>query len=326
VTADPDTQVGDALSYRPVRTDELEICTDIWRESINDYTRRLNQPDMEAESAPLLRLYTHLQASDPDRFVVATQSGRDDGTVERILGFAAAVQRERLWFLSMCFVRPRVQAAGVGRALVARIGPSSPGDRATDTVRATATDSAQPISNALYASLGIVPRVPLLNLIGLPTRPEAFGSLPSGVTPVAFEVLARDDHEGLAATVDGLDRELLGVAHPIDHAYIRKEGRRGWLYMGPDGAPLAYGYATEAGRIGPVASRDAALVAPILGHLSTAITPRGAFATWLPGTADQPVVAALRAGFRLEPFPILLCWDRPFADLSRYLPISPGLL
>ena len=47
---------------------------------------------------------------------------------------------------------------------------------------------------------------------------------------------------------------------------------------------------------------------------------------WLPGTADRALVAALRAGFRLDQFPILLCWDRPFADLARYLPISPGLL
>ena len=32
----------------------------------------------------------------------------------------------------------------------------------------------------------------------------------------------------------------------------------------------------------------------------------------------------LEAGLRLEPFPILLCWDRPSTDFSRYLPISPG--
>ena len=56
------------------------------------------------------------------------------------------------------------------------------------------------------------------------------------------------------------------------------------------------------------------------------MTPRGAFAIWLPGTADRAVTGALRAGFRLEPFPVLLCWDRPFADLTRYVPISPGLL
>ncbi len=327
MTVDPGLAVREALSYRPVRPDELEICTDIWRDSINDYTRRLNMPDLQAEVAPLLRLYTHLQATDPHRFVVATQAYGAGDAGERIVAFAAAFQRERLWFLSMCFVRPEVQAAGVGRRLLVEVGPRSPdGADKGETVRATATDSAQPISNALYASVGMVPRVPLLNLIGLPERPEAFGALPSGVTPVPFEVLARDGHDRLATTVDTLDRESLGVAHPIDHAYLRGESRRGWLYHGPDGAAVAYGYATEAGRIGPVASRDAGLLAPILGHLSSAITPRGAFATWLPGTADRAVVAALQAGFRLEPFPILLCWDRPFADLSRYLPISPGLL
>ena len=119
---------------------------------------------------------------------------------------------------------------------------------------------------------------------------------------------------------------MLGVAHPADHRFLRQESRTGWLYRGPDGAAVGYGYATEAGRIGPVAVRDPALLAPILGHLSSAVIPRGAFALWLPGTADRAVVPALQSGFRLDQFPVLLCWDQPFADLTRYLPISPGLL
>jgi len=322
VTTGPGLVVGDALTYRPVRPDELETCADIWRVSINDYIGRLGQPDLQTESGPIVRLYAHLQATDPDRFIVATRPDADGGGGERIVAFASAIVRERLWFLSMCFVLPDVQRGGVGRALVARTAPSDD----PDTVRATGTDSAQPVSNALYASLGMVPRVPLLNLIGLPTRPEALGSLPSGVTPVPFDRAAADDHRRLVDVVDALDRETLGVSHPVDHRFLRQEGRHGWLYLGPDGAPLAYGYAAEAGRLGPVASRDPLLLAPILGHLTSEVTARGAFAVWLPGTADQAVVGALGAGFRLEPFPILLCWDRPFADLSRYLPISPGLL
>jgi hypothetical protein len=290
--------------------------------SINDYIGRLNQPDMQSDSAPLVRMYAHLQSTDPERFVVATRPDVAAIGGERIVAFAAAVVRERLWFLSMCFVLPEEQGGGVGRTLLERIAP--PDDAAT--VRATGTDSAQPISNALYASLGIVPRVPLLNLIGLPTRPEAFGVLPPGMRPTPFDRVAADGHEELVAIVDALDRETLGVSHQIDHRYLRRENRRGWLYSGPDGAPLAYGYATEAGRVGPVASRDPDLLAPILGHLTTEVTPRGAFAVWLPGTADQAVMGALGAGFRLEPFPVLLCWDRPFVDLSRYVPISPGLL
>jgi GNAT superfamily N-acetyltransferase len=338
VTEAPPVATGDrapeGLTYRPARTDELEGCAEVWRDSINDYTRRLSQPDVPPETASLLRLYAHLQATDPERFVVATMPANETGArsaaaaddAERIVAFAAALVRERLWFLSMLFVLPELQGAGVGRALLARVGPRD----GEASFRATSTDSAQPIANALYASHGMVPRIPLLNLIGLPQEPDAFGSLPSGVTPVAFADLVGapggDGHRRLAEAVDGLDREVLGVAHPADHRFLRQENRTGWLYHGPDGVVVGYGYATEAGRIGPIAVRDETLLAPVLGHLSGAVTPRGAFALWLPGTADRAVVPALRAGFRLDQFPVLLCWDRPFADLARYLPISPGLL
>jgi GNAT superfamily N-acetyltransferase len=314
-----------APELRPVRPDELLACAEIWRVSINDYTHRLGQPAVPTEFAPLVRLYTHLQATDPDRFVVATAPDPDQPGADRIVAFAAAVCRERLWFLSMLFVLPDFQGAGLGRALLTRVSP--PTD-APDTVRSTATDSAQPISNALYGSLGMVPRVPLLNLIGLPERLDVFGELPSGIAVTPFEeVAATDDgHRALGAVLDDLDRALLGAAHPVDHRFLRGESRHGWLYRGPDGTPLGYGYAGESGRVGPVAATDEGLLAPILGHLMTVTAPRGAFALWLAGTADRAVVAALQAGFRLDQFPILLCWDRPFADFSRYAPISPGLL
>jgi GNAT superfamily N-acetyltransferase len=323
----PVPPAGD-LVYRPARADELGACAEIWRTSINDYIGRLGQPEIPPDLASIGRLYTHLRSTDPERFVVAVANeGSADGD-PRVVGFAAAVERERLWYLSMCFVLPELQGTGVGRALLAAAGPS-PG---TDRVRATATDSAQPISNALYAAVGIVPRVPLFDLIGHALRPEAFGALPSGVRPVSFEDVvgepggSGDGHRALAETVDALDRETLGVAHPIDHRFLRTEGRHGWLYHGPDGRPLAYGYAAEAGRIGPIAVLDPDLVAPVIGHLSSVVTPRGAAAIWLPGSAGRALTATLRAGFRMDPFPVLLCWDRPFADLARYLPISPGLL
>ena len=249
-----------------------------------------------------------------------------------MVAFASAVVRERFWYLSMLFVLPEFQGAGLGRALLRQVLPH--GDT---SARATATDSAQPISNALYASYGMVPRMPFLNLIGLPERPEAFGPLPSGVVPIPFDELVtgasgdgRDGggqgHAMLVDAIDALDRELLGFAHPLDHRFLRGEGRRGWLYRGPDGGVLGYGYAGEAGRVGPIAVRDEALLGPVLGHLTSAVVPRGAFAFWVAGAADRAIVPALQAGFRLDPFPVLLCWDRPFADFSRYLPIGTGLL
>jgi len=315
---------ADGLTYRPVRPDEIETCAEIWRTAINDYIVRLGQDEIPPESNPVIRLFTHLQETDAERFIVATRAA--PGGSEQLVAFALAILRERLWYLSMLFVLPELQGAGVGRQLLARVLPVDGG-----IARATATDSAQPISNALYSTYGITPRMPLLNLSGLPQRPEAFGSLPSGVTPIAFETVAAGPPDGsghgrLMAEVDALDREFLGAAHPMDHRFLRTESRRGWLYRGPDGMPLGYGYAGEAGRLGPVAVRDVALLAPILGHLTSVVVPRGGFATWIGGAADGALVALLGAGFRFDQFPVLLCWDRPFADFSRYLPISPGLV
>ena len=317
---------ADDLTYRPVQIDEIEACAGIWRTAINDYIMHLGQGDIPPELNPVVRLFIHLQSTDPERFIVATRASTSGAAPERVVAFAAAVSRERLWYLSMLFVLPEFQGSGVGRELLGRVLPTDDG-----VARATATDSAQPISNALYTTFGIAPRMPLFNLSGLPERPEAFGELPSGIVPVDFDAIVAGSpggpgHRRLVDSVDSMDRELLGASHPMDHRFLRTEGRRGWLYYGPDGAALGYGYAGEAGRLGPVAARDASLVAPILGHLTSVIVPRGAFASWVGGAADRALVAGLGAGFRLDRFPVLLCWDRPFADFSRYLPIGPGLL
>lgn len=212
----------------------------------------------------------------------------------------------------MLFVEPREQGAGLGRALLERI---LPGDR--EAAVATATDSQQPIANALYARYGIVPRMPLLSLVGRPASREPFGDFPAGVEAVPFD--------GPADTVDAIDREVLGFSHPADHEFLRAEGRRGFLLRAGDRV-LGYGYAGESGRVGPIAVREEGLLGPALGQVLTAVQPRGASALWVPGLADRAVVPLLRAGFRLDQFPVLLCWTRPFADFRRYVPISPGLL
>lgn len=324
---------------RPATEEDVPACAPIWRDALNDYMGRLSLPVIPDELAPIRRLHAHLQRTDPERFWVADLDERDppdgreriadrEGPDERAatpIAFGAATRRGAVWFLSMLFVRPEHQGAGVGRALLDRLLP------ADDAVLATGTDSAQPISNALYAGLGMVPRMPLLSVVGRVERPAALPDLPAGVRPVPFEEIAEgppggDGHRRLVAEVDTLDREIAGFAHPEDHRFLRVEGRQGFLYLGPDGTALGYGYASEVGRVGPVAVRDDALLAPVLGHLLRAVQPRGASALWVPGHAGPALVGLLRAGLRLEGFPVLLCWTRPFADFGRYLPISPGLL
>ena len=342
----PDVIATTGHRIRPATVDELPTCAAIWRESLNDYLGRLAQPEIPDDLGPILRLYGHLHATDPATFLVAEapepELGRATGGPTAIDAFVVVVRRDDLWFLSMLFVRPHAQARGLGRALLAAVAPdgsesggfrpgSRPGSGSGETgARATATDTVQPISNGLYASLGIVPRIPLLRLVGLPTRDGAFDPLPAGVEAIAFdEVGATADGLGrsaLAAELDALDREAAGFGRQSEHAFLAGEGRIGFLFRGRDGRAVGYGYTSEAGRVGPIAVRDGALLGPIVGHLVHAVRPRGAFGIWVPGTAGEAVVPLLRAGFRFDGFPVLLCWDRPFADFSRFIPISPGLL
>ena len=313
--------------FRPASVADLPACARIWREAINTYLRPMNLPEIPDDLGPILRLYGHLQATDPGTFLVAEQTGASGET--GIDAFVAVVVRERLRFLSMLFVLPRAQGRGLGRALLDATMPAAHTAGAATGWRATSTDSAQPISNGLYASLGMVPRIPLLRLVGLPERPDAFPVLPEGIGISAFDEIDGDGglaSAALGAELAGLDRGAVGFERSVDHAFVAGEGRHGFLYHDRTGAAVGYGYTSESGRVGPIAVADPALLGAVVGHLVTAVRPRGAFGLWVPGPAGEAVVPLLRAGFRLDGFPVLLCWDHPFADFSRYIPISPGLL
>lgn len=316
-----------APDLRPARREDLPACARIWRLAINDYIERLNQPPIPDDLASITTQYGHLLDTDPARFVVATRPDAEEPTGERVVGLVAAIVRDPLWFLSMLFVLPEEQGIGLGRTLLERVLPE-PG---AGLCLGTAIDSAQPISMALYSQYGMLPRLPVLHLIGDVRRPAALAPLPDGVTATAFEAIAAGPPDGpghreLSAIVEAIDRELLGFEHPQDHRHLRVMGRRGFLYRDRDGAVLGYGYGSEVGRVGPIAVRRSELLGPVLGHVMGAIRARGAYAVWVPGSATEAVVSLLEAGLRIEPFPILFCWDRPLTDFSRYLPISPGLL
>ena len=325
------------MTYRPGLDVDLEACIQTWKAAIEDYQARLAQPPVADDLAPLRRLLAHALATDPARFWVAV-----DGE-GRVAGFSCATLREGVWFLAMLFVRPGAQATGVGQALMDRAqagrdvdpgGPAVPGpDEPLDSGIHTwgmCTDAAQPISNALYARRGMVPRIPAWRLVGEVRRWSAVPPLPGSLEAVPFEALATggpDGHRRLAEAVDGLDRELIGAAHPVDHAYLRREGRSGFLVR-ERGAGRVHGYVygSGGGRLGPVAALDPALHPALLGVAVRETPMLGAVAMWVPGTADRATRALLEAGLRFDGFPALICWSRPEHPFERYVPISLALV
>ena len=307
---------------------ELAACAAIWRASINDYivpSRAARDPARDRPARPPVRPPPGDRPGSVRRRDACPRRARASGVV----GFAAAIVREHLWYLSMLFVLPEFQGAGLGRALLAQVCPDRWRDGPGDRDRQRPAD----LERAVRERSGMVPRMPLLSLTGLPRRP-------GGVRRAAIRRQRRSPSTRSSAGPPGGpgppdagrgDRRARSRAarrRPSGRPPLPAHRIAAWLAVprARTATPLGYGYAGEAGRVGPVAVRDEALLGPVLGHLTAVVVPRGAFALWVGGAADRAVVPALRAGFRLDQFPVLLCWDRPFADFSRYLPISPGLL
>ncbi|MEO5964154.1 MAG: GNAT family N-acetyltransferase [Candidatus Limnocylindrales bacterium] len=325
------------IRFRTGTTGDLDACTRVWKAGIEDYQLRLNQPRMPDDLGPLRRLLAHLMGTDPDRFWVAT------GANDEILGFSSASVREGLWFLAMLFVHPRVQADGLGQALMDRAqagrdvdpgGPAVPGpDDPHDTGIHTwgmCTDAAQPISNGLYARRGMLPRIPIWRLFGEVRRWSALPPVHASLEVVPFETVSGTEPDGerrLQAIVDELDRSLIGAAHPSDHAFLRRDGRAGFLVRERTGGrPMGYVYGSGVGRVGPLAAVDPALHPALIGVAVRETPALGPVALWVPGTAGAATRALLDAGLKLDGFPALICWSRPEHPFDRYLPISLALV
>jgi GNAT superfamily N-acetyltransferase len=301
----------------------MPACAEIWRAGLDEYGVRVGRLPTIAAPEPLVALLGHLRTTDPELFLVAERAA---GSTGEIVGFVSAILRGDVWFLSMLFVHPDAQSRGVGRFLLERVLPGA-GD---GLARATCTDSAQPISNALYARYGIVPRLPFIELVGRPNH-ASLPALPGELRAVPFATHSRGLPDApaprrLAGGIAALDAAILGYVHPEDHAYLAAAGRLGYAYEEGDDRIVGYGYVSPAGRIGPVAVEDESLFPAVLGHLLRAAAPAETVSAWVPGAAGRAVTALLEAGLRIEDFPALACWDRPFADLARYVPISLAVL
>jgi len=348
-----------AVTYRPGNDADLDGCIRVWRAAVDAYQAPIGQPPLPAETGPLRRHLVHMTTTDPDRFWVAesTQACASTDTAEGawaepaagpetggpgILGFCVATVRDGLWYLGMLFVLPEAQGRGIGTALLdrAQAGRDAPGggpavpcpDAPLGSGIHTwgmATDTAQPISNALYARRGMTPRLPVWRLVGEPRRWSALPPLPPSLEAVPFEAIAANGHEGprrLAEAVNAVDRAVIGITHPADHEYLRRDGRAGFLVREREGRVLGYVYGSGVGRLGPVAAHDPALLPSLLGVAIRAVPSFGAVAAWVPGTADAALRGLLDAGLRLDRFPAILCWSRPDHPFERYLPINLAMI
>ena len=312
------------------RPDDLVACAGIWRDSINDYTGRL-EPARDPRR-PRRRSCASTPTSTrptPTAFVVAEQAV--DGGPPAVVAFAASYRREDA-VVPLDAVRAARRSRRAGSAgRCSRRSCRRPRTRRRS--RATATDSVQPISNGLYASLGIAPRMPLLRLVGLPERDGRPAGRCRAASRRSGSTRWRLDGRGGRRTSTTSWPRSIARRPGFDTRGRPRASSRG---RGPDRLPVRRrrrpGRRLRLCRRRPAGSgRSPSATRRCSGRSIGQLAAAGRAARRVRDLGagrgrrgdDVPL---LRAGFRVDGFPVLLCWDRPFADFSRYVPISPGLL
>jgi hypothetical protein len=286
------------MDFRPIDPGDLEACADVFYAADDDLMKKRGMPITPRNRVALLRLFGHIQATSPHRAWLAERDGR-------VLGFGMSAEREDLVFLSFLFIEPAEQARGLGRELLER---SMAGANKT----AVCIFSVQPISAALYAMYGMVPRVPLYTITGRPKKP--LPALPDGFAVVPLEA----EH-----TAD-LDRAVVGFARAQDHAaWLSWERRLFGLFEGRQ--LVGYGYAQQSGRLGPMVVARSELILPFIGQLMREVQSLEDWMVNVPGPAAEAFSGLLSAGMRIDGPPVLFCATSHSIDHSRYLPSTFAL-
>ena len=305
------------MELRPVTAGDVQACMDVFYAAIDELHARIAEPPIPRNRQALAGVFAHIAATDPSRCWLADDAGR-------VVAFGLAHQRDDHWYLGFLFVLPEWQSRRVGRALLEKCLP--PPDERARTRLSVAVEAAQPVSTALYAQYGLVPRVPLYVLTG-DVRPGALpdpaaGLAAAGLDAMAFGALG--DPEAVWLAVDGLDRQVVGYARPQEHRFLAVPDRLGFLYR--QGSELvAYGYVQPSGRIGPICATDPLVIGAILGHLVSAVRPVGGWQAIVPGPATEALLPLLRAGLRIDGGPALYCGNWAGPQFDRYLPMNFAL-
>ena len=281
------------VDYRPITPADIDACVDVYYASDEQLTASLNLPLMPRNPAGLEGMLRYVSEGTPDRAWLADDSGT-------VIGFGMSAGYDDLVFLAMLFIRPAAQAAGIGKALYERCVPRR-------GYRATCIWAVQPVSAAVYARDGLVPRVPIYTFVGRPR--SRLPTLRAGLslTNVSLEEM------------DALDREIVRLSRRRDHDRWQSWGRRPFALR--DGSNVAgYGYAQPSGRLGPIAVRNPDDLLPFVGALMAAVEVADGWMIHVPGPAAATFAGLLQAGLRFDGAPTIFCATEERIDHSRYVP------
>jgi len=274
---------------RPLRDEDVAGADELAQAASEDLARRLHGPVSPPGDAARahVRLRRLLAADAGGCWVAEDAAG--------LTGVGLALVRDGLWGLSLLVVRPDMQSAGIGAALLRRTLEYGAGARAGVIL-------ASPDFRALraYSRAGFALH-PVLYASG---RPRAVAAAPE------VRRFEPGDHE-LAAAVD---RAVRGAPHGADLDALAAGGCELLTFPGR-------GYAAHrGGTVKVVAAFDDAAAAALL-RTALAATPEGADAEvdWMTGAQQWAIEVVLAARLELRSGGAV-CLRGAVGDFRPYLP------
>lgn len=297
------------ILYRRGTLADSRLAFDIFYESLNDLSRRLNVSAITGGDDPQVLenlwpnrkpLLDHL-AETAENFWIA-----EDSDTGQALGYARSILRDGCRELTEFFVRPGHQSGGVGGQLLARAFP--PDGASHRMIIATIDARAQ----ARYLRAGVYPRFPIYYFERQPEPVQVPTDLtiePISETPETIVILRQ------------IEMALFNHRRDIDLAFLLNE-RTGFLYRRA-GQPVGYGFTGK--RRGPFALLDAADFPAVLAHAETHAHNLGLtdFGVEVPLINEIAVQYLLGRGYKMDGFFAMLMSDKPFGKFENYIVTSP---
>ena len=285
--------------YRRLRREEVPIAAELFLISLGELARRHGLPaPVSYTAASVVPAYEHL--FETGIFEVAELDGK-------IVGIAAAVVHDAIWYLAMFWVLPEHKLQGIGRPLLERV--QRLGDEQGARVRCV-WSSVDFTAIASYLKLGMMPAGPIFTFSGALQKP-----------PTAHPEARLRELDAQQASA--IDRVVRGAARERDHAFWRGRGMP--AYQLEIAQRVAGYFYVKDGVIGPAAWLDPSSGDALLSHaLQQASAQAPEVKLVALGVNQTAIRQATSAGLRLVSASHFLS-SAAFGKLDCYLPSGPAL-
>jgi GNAT superfamily N-acetyltransferase len=279
------------IHYRAATQLDLTDVIAVYLTARNDMVARSGQTPPSDTLADNLANYQHVL--DTGLVWVAIVDGA-------LVGVAAAVVRDSLWFLSGFWVLPHLQKQRIGGPLLRHVWAAGQEQGATTAFVWSSSDLT---AMAAYMRLGMLPGCQILTFRGdagalsLPGRPPGYETRP----------LSPDG-------ASQIDQVVRGTARLVDHQFWSQGVGQLVLYQGK----ICGYYYVDGGAVATAAWLDPAHGEAVLTlACQDGLERSGKLLLRLPGINHTAIRFALAHGFKLQQFSHLLT-TAPFGRLDQY--------